>query len=148
MRTEKIKQFEFIRNEDVEQFQNDLNKAMKRLKDMLPETIIKADGEILTAQIEYTETLTIEEPPATETGITFRCEDCPMFRPQQKRDGTPDARSKYGDCPHADFHRTWKSNQACEVLYRAIKNGDVRLGMTEAAAERYSDPVLDLYVEQ
>lgn len=118
----KVTQYAFIYMEDAG-YEERINNKIRELMDKDPEVEFTDIG----ARIRYKETIEIEETPLTEKGCTFTCGDCPHFQPQTKKDGSPDFRSKYGDCPHSEMHRTWKTNPACELLYVAIKNGDFRL---------------------
>lgn len=122
MKNMKVKQYAFIRK-DEEGFQEKLNTIMRELYGKDPDPEFGEDEVIIC----YTETLEAKETPPSEAGYRFTCEECPMFDPVKKRDGTPDYRSKYGECPHAEMHRTWKGAKACDVLYMMLKNGDLRL---------------------
>lgn len=135
MRKETIKQFEMIRETDPELFKDKLNETMKRLKDQKPEAKIGIEGDTLDALIAYEEPISIEDREPQDAGVKFVCEECPMFKPNTKADGTPDMRSKYGSCPHATMHRTWRTSSACEFLYQMIKNGDIILALKEADPE-------------
>ena len=126
MRNRKIEQYSFISSEEKE-YEEKLNNRIRELIDKDPKVSFTAEG----ARICYTELIEPEEVPVTEKGCTFTCGECPMFEPRKKKDGTPDYRSKYGDCEYAEMHRTWKTNTACEALYLAIKNGDVWLTRVE-----------------
>lgn len=126
MKNYRVEQYDFIRK-DEEGFQEKLNARLRELYEKHPKVTVTNDD----VQICYTEQIEIEKPTVSEIGITFTCSDCPIFKPRPKRDGTPDYRSKYGDCPYAEMHRTWKNARACENLYMMIKNGDIGLTINE-----------------
>ena len=119
----KTRQFKFIMD-PVKNVQ-DLNVTMLELADSNPEVTF-TDG---CARIEYTKSFEEIAPPVTETGITFTCGECPLFRPILKKNGQPDERVKYGDCDYSEFGRTWKTSSACECLYTMLKNGTVSLSL-------------------
>ena len=124
-----------IRETEPQVFKARLNETMKRLKDRCPEAKVNIEGDTLDALISYVEDVAIEELTPAEAGIKFICEDCPMFYPETKRDGSPDLRSKWGDCIYAEMHRTSKQSSACDLLYGMIKNGDIRLTLSEPCEE-------------
>lgn len=130
----KYTQYEIVCEKDPQRFQEKLNDAMRSLKEKSPEATIDENGGNLLATIKYIEQVEIEAEALAEEGAKFKCEDCPMFEPEMKRDGTRDMRKKYGGCPHAEMHRTWKDAPACKQLYRMIKNGDI--GLTRIKEER------------
>lgn len=131
MKRSRVKQFDIIRETDPDVFKAKLNEAMKRLAGDNPQMKIDISGSTLDALIEYSEEITVEQPKDEDTMISFTCEDCPFFSPVIKSDGSPDLRIKWGTCPHADMHRTWKRSQACGILYKMIKNGDIRLTLID-----------------
>lgn len=121
----KTRQFKFIQDPEINT--QDLNVTLLELAESNPEVTF-ADG---YARIEYTKSFEEIAPPVTETGITFTCEECPLFRPVLNRKGEPDGRVKYGDCDYSEFGRTWKTSAACQNLYTMIKNGTVSLTLNE-----------------
>lgn len=127
--TNKYTQYSIIRDSEPQAFQDKLNAELRRLKDKEPEVNITGDGVARIAEIRYTEEEMIRQPEPAETGVRFTCEECPIFKPATKRDGTADFRIKYGECPHAEMQRTWKTAPACDVLYTMLKNGKIRLTM-------------------
>ena len=129
--TNKITQFAIICEADPQLFQERLNDAMKRLVEKEPEATIEEMGDSLLAKIKYFEKEPIIQPEPSEVGAKFKCEDCPFFEPETKRDGTRDMRKKYGDCPYSEMHRTWKDSSACNHLYTMIKNGDIGLTLNK-----------------
>lgn len=133
----KTRQFKFIK--DPETNEDELNMAMLSLCENKVEVTF-ADG---YARIEYTKELEEIEPPVTETGIRFTCEECPMFRPILNRHGNPDGRVKYGDCDYSEYGRTWKTSAACQNLYTMLKNGTVSLTLNEV-----TDALVDSHRER
>ena len=131
MKTSKVKQFGVIRETDQDVFETKLNETMMRLAGGNPEAKVDMSGDVLKALIEYYEKVVFEDPSEEEKTIRFTCGDCPMFSPPLKSDGTPDLRTKWGRCPHADMHRTRTWSSACEVLYKMIKNGDIVLALNK-----------------
>ena len=123
--TKSMKQFVIVTGDTTEEFQVRLNEVADNLKDKEPEFVF--NSELTRAKVEYTETFEENEPTAAESGITFKCVDCPYFEPELNRDGTVDMRKKFGGCKFALMNRTFKDSSACEVLYNAIKNGEVGL---------------------
>lgn len=119
------RQFKFIK--DPELNEHELNLTMLQLSDSKTEVTF-ADG---YARIEYTKSFDEIEPPITEKGIKFTCEECPLFKPILNRAGNPDGRVKYGNCDYSEFGRTWKTSPACQNLYTLIKNGTVSLMLNE-----------------
>lgn len=84
----------------------------------------------LIARIQYTESEYVPESLAEEyqiQGVRLRCEDCPMFVPLLKADGSEDHRTKKGGCPYAELKYTWRDAHACEVLFQMINDGRVEL---------------------
>ena len=126
MKSKSIQQFAIVRSDSASAFEGELNARIMELSDKNP--IVKFDG--LTAYISYTETVRIPEDTSDEyelKGVSFRCEDCPMFDPICKGDGTEDRRVKYGNCELSKFGRTMRDSQACEQLFTMIQNGRVGL---------------------
>lgn len=130
MKTNKYPQYSIVSESDTASFQEKLNAELMRLMDKNPEVEI-TEGKSFLARIKYQETRDLFVEDVTQKGITFTCGDCPVFIPRAKTDGTPDLRSKYGDCPHAEMHRTWKTASACENLYMMIRNGDIQLTLAK-----------------
>ena len=126
MKSKSIQQFAIVRSDSASAFEGELNARIMELSDKNP--IVKFDG--LTAYISYTETVKIPEDVYDEyelKGVSFRCEDCPMFDPIRKEDGTEDRRVRYGNCELAKYGRTMKDAEACDQLFTMIGNGRVGL---------------------
>ena len=126
MKCKSYQQFAIVQSNSASAFEEELNARIRELSDKSP--VVKFDG--LTAYISYTEMVRIAENMSDEyelRGVTLRCEDCPMFAPILKEDGTEDKRVKYGDCELAKYGRTMKDSRACEQLFTMIQNGRVGL---------------------
>ena len=122
MKTTKVEQYAFIRMNE-EGFEEKLNETIRTLSDLKPEVSFTDS----MARIKYIEEIEVEEPAPKEIGCKFTCGDCPNLQPILNRKGLPDGRIKYGDCPYSELGRAWKSNEACDILYTMIKNGDIVL---------------------
>ena len=129
MKTQKIKQFAIIESSSASDFEEQLNERMEELADCNPEITFSSRSDTF-ARISYIKQKELEERPPEEAGIRFTCGECPMFTPAMKRDGTPDLRIKYGDCPNKELGRVWKTASACNILYTKIKNGTIHLTIT------------------
>ena len=107
------------------------------LTDQLNAKLIELNGkqptvtfEGLIARIQYTESEEVPESLADEyqlQGVRLRCEDCPMFVPMLKADGTEDHRAKKGGCPLSEFKYTWRDSMACDILFQMINEGRIEL---------------------
>ena len=122
-----LKRFAIVRETSAQSFEAKLNDTLDSLSEANPTVSFSETGDYMLARIEYTATVELPDPELSEIGVKFRCEDCPYFEQILKGDGTPDGRVKYGDCPFSKFGRTWKTSNACDILYRAIENGEVKL---------------------
>lgn len=138
MKTQKIKQFAIIESSSADDFEERLNETMEKLADCDPEVEFSSRSDTF-ARITYTKKKEIELLPPAEAGIIFTCGECPFFTPITKRDGTPDQRIKYGDCPCRELGRVWKTQRACDLLYTMIKNGTIHLALN---SEEESEEVI------
>lgn len=130
MKRESFSQFRIVQGDTAQRLTEELNSAIYELRHKDP--TVTFDG--LIARIHYTETDEQPESLADEyeaQGARFTCQDCPFFEPMTKADGTEDRRAKIGGCEHKDLGRTFKDSAACDYLFRAIKNGRVRLCLGE-----------------
>lgn len=137
MKEERYQQFVTVKAEAPELFTEDLNRATYELRSKNP-VVHFSKTDPLCAYVSYTERFEAPENIEEEyelQGVRFTCEMCPMFSPIMKRDGTPDARLKYGDCPESEFGRTYKDSQACAKLYQMLRDGRVRLVRAEDEEE-------------
>ena len=137
MKQDRYQQFITVKAEAPEPFTEDLNRAIYELREKSP-VVHFSETDPLCAYISYTEHVQTPESIGEEyelQGIKFRCEMCPMFTPIMKRDGTPDGRLRYGDCPRSEFGRTYKDSQACDELYQMLRDGIVKLTIEEEELE-------------
>lgn len=134
MACEKFQQFAIVRADTAQQFEDDLNRRLYELRDSAPEVKINDSGSTLTAQIKYTVKKMIEPEPHDyeRDGIVFTCADCPHYEAIKKKDGTPDLRAKYGECKFSEFGRTYPTTNACGILYQEIRNGGIRLCLSDS----------------
>ena len=111
---------------DGSTFDEDFN----RVTDSLPsEPELVWDGE-LRVHLIYDETVKVHENIEDEyedKGISLTCDDCPYFERFVKTDGTPDMRKKVGGCPFSHSGVAYRDSRACETLYSAIQNREVKL---------------------
>lgn len=126
---ESLKQFSIVTGDTAQDFEFKLNAISEKLHDNKPTFTFNAD--LTRCKVEYEKTIEISEPSPAEVGVRFVCADCPHFEPELNRDGSVDMRKKFGGCKYALMNRTFKDSSACEVLYTAIKNGEVGLCLTE-----------------
>lgn len=139
MRTSSYKQFAIIREDSTEAFQERLNEKMQELRHCWPDVTFSEEGPYMIARIVY-----LQHDHAPEDlgdayelmDVSFRCEDCPEFRPIRNKDGTLNARVKYGDCPHSQYGRTYKNSRACDLLYMMLRDGRIHLVKNEEEEER------------
>ena len=126
MRKSSFLQYAIIKDDSAELLTERLNAELYRLRDKDP--TVTFEGTV--AHIRYYETETKPETLGDEyeaQGVRLTCEDCPLFTPITKADGTIDRRIKYGDCPISEFGRAYKSARACERLFQMINSGEVKL---------------------
>lgn len=130
MKTESYQQYAIVTADSAQELTEQLNATLKQLKCKYP----KVTFEGLIARISYTETVNIVEELADEyelQGVRLTCQDCPIFQPILKADGTRDNRTKWGDCPFAKFGRTCRDSRVCSKLFEMINSGEVRLCLAE-----------------
>lgn len=126
MKYESYQQFAIVTADSADILTEKLNAKLIELKDKHPNVTFEG----LIARISYEESITKPESIADEyeaAGVNFICEDCPMFSPITKADGSEDRRIKWGDCPIASYGRTNRTSRACDRLYQMINSGEVRL---------------------
>lgn len=130
MRRESYQQFAIVAADSAQELTDRLNAEMFRLKNKRPTVTFEG----LIARISYTEYSEIIESLSDVykgEGINLKCQDCPVFAPILKSDGTADARIKWGDCPYCEFGRTSRDSAACDKLFKMINSGEVRLCLAE-----------------
>lgn len=139
MRTSSYKQFDFVRDEHPEIFEEKVNKKMYERRFDYPEVTFSEEGKWLIARISY-----IKHEHAPEDlgdvyemmDVRFKCEDCPMFEPIHNKNGSLNMRVKYGDCPHSQFGRTYKDSRACDLLYMMLRDGRIHLVKNDEEEEK------------
>lgn len=137
MKQERYQQFKTVRAEAPDLFTEDLNRVIYELRGKSP-VVHFSETDPLCAYVSFTERFKSPESVSEEyelQGVRFTCEMCPLFSPIMKRDGTPDHRLKYGDCPESEFGRTYKDSAACDKLYQMLKAGRVKLVSTDDEEE-------------
>ena len=130
MKSESYQQFAIVAEDSAQKLTEKLNAVLFALRGKRPE--VTFDG--MTARVSYEETLETCEDLRDEyalQGVTFTCQDCPLFCPIRKSDGTEDRRVRWGDCPEKELGRTYRDARACEKLFRMIRSGEVRLCLAE-----------------
>lgn len=127
MKCESYQQFAIVEADTAALLTEQLNATIKKLRGKRPVADIKS-GRL--AIVSYTEDSFDPEDigEALELeGLKITCQDCPLFTPIYKADGTEDKRIKYGNCPECDFGRTFRNSRPCEKLFRMINSGEVKL---------------------
>ena len=129
MRSSSYDQFAIVQADSATLFEQELNEAIRRLKDYNP--MVKFSESIpFYAYVKYrvNENIpeTISEASEIE-GVRFVCAQCPCFKPVLREDGEVDKRVKYGDCKYAELGRVLRKAPACDRCYEAIKEGSVKL---------------------
>lgn len=135
MRHSSYKQFDIIRSDDPAIFTEQLNEKMYELRQSYPDVTFSEEGDYLIARISYIQHERVPEDLGDVyemIDVKFKCEDCPFFEPILNKDGRPNLRVKYGNCPYAEFHRTYKETRACDLLYKMIRSGEVRLCLADS----------------
>lgn len=130
MKSERFEQFRVIREANAEMLTDRLNRAMYELRHKSPSVEVNGDQ----ALIRYIEEETEPEGIADEyiaKGVRLTCADCPYFEPKRNADGTIDARSKWGDCPHAHLGRTSATSSMCEVIFEKLNNKEARICLVD-----------------
>ena len=122
MRVDEYQQIVAIRSEYADKFQNEVNKQMKELAEHNPALEIKMlDGSfkaIITYTMkEYTMDCVADEFHAE--GIRYLCKNCPHLEDPH------DKRVMRCGCRYAELGTTHKLHEACEVFYKALKNGTI-----------------------
>lgn len=130
MKSESYQQFAIVAEDSAQRLTEKLNAKLFELRGKSPTVTFEG----LIARISYTETLETCEDLRDEyalKGVRLTCQDCPLFSPIRKADGTEDHRVKWGDCEHAQLGRTYRDAAACDRLFQMINSGEVRLCLRE-----------------
>lgn len=127
MKCESYQQFAIVEADTAQILTDRLNATLYKLRTKRPTADIKS-GRL--AIVSYTED-SFEPEDISEAyeleGLKITCQDCPLFTPIYKADGTEDKRIKYGNCPECEYGRTFKSSRPCNKLFRMINSGEVKL---------------------
>lgn len=119
-------QFAIVAADSAQTLSDELNAKLFELRDKNPTVTFEG----MIARIQYTESERVPESIAEEyelRGVNITCEDCPLFVPALKADGTQDLRAKWGGCPVAEYKRTSRCSRACDTLFQMINDGRVKL---------------------
>lgn len=133
MRRECFQQYAIVAADSAQSLTEQLNSKLRELQDKNPQVTFEG----LIARISYTENVYLMEELADEyeaVGIKLSCQDCPMFQPVRKMDGTIDKRAKWGGCEYSPlgYGQTTKQSKACNRLYEMINSGEVKLCLAES----------------
>ena len=126
-----VPQFETVHEKDPMILTAKVNESVMEHRNEKP-AVTWEDG--TTARISFLKLVRLFEEEK-EPYAVFTCGECPIYKPQQKRNGEVDARSKHGGCIFAQYGRTGRDTKACEKLYEMLKNGMIRLCLSEEATE-------------
>ena len=119
-------QFAIVAADSAQVLTDALNAELYDLRDKNPTVTFEG----LIARIQYTESEQLPESLAEEyeaQGVRLTCQDCPLFVPALKADGTVDLRAKRGGCPYAEYKRTSKDSPACDEIFKMLNDGRVKL---------------------
>ena len=133
MRRECFQQYAIVAADSAQSLTVQLNSKLRELQDKHPQVTF----EWLIARISYTDNVYLMEELSDEyeaVGIKLSCQDCPMFQPVRKMDGTIDKRAKWGGCEYSPlvYGQTTKQSKACNRLYEMINSGEVKLCLAES----------------
>lgn len=133
MRRECFQQYAIVAADSAQSLTEQLNSKLRELQDKRPQVTFEG----LIARISYTENVYLMEELADEyeaVGIKLSCQDCPLFQPVLKMDGTIDKRAKWGGCEYSPlgYGQTTKQSKACNRLYEMINSGEVKLCLAES----------------
>lgn len=126
MKRESFQQFAIVQGDSAHTLTEELNAKLFELRMKSPTVTFEG----LIARISYTETVEKCEALGDEyalKGVRLTCQDCPLFEPIRKTDGTEDRRIRWGDCPHGTMGRTSRDSRACDRLFEMMNSGEVRL---------------------
>lgn len=133
MRRECFQQYAIVAADSAQSLTEQLNSKLRELQDKRPQVTFEG----LIARISYTENVYLMEELADEyeaVGIKLSCQDCPMFQPVRKMDGTIDKRAKWGGCEYSPlgYGQTTKESKCCSRLFEMINSGEVKLCLAES----------------
>lgn len=123
MKREEKVQIEVVTGETPQEFQKNFNDAMDLLAEYDPQYEFNhAMG--FCAYITYNKKIYVMDCVADEfhaEGIHYHCRNCPYMEDPR------DKRVKYCTCKYHPLGRTHKDHEACEMLYKEVKQGRVKL---------------------
>lgn len=131
MKCESFQQYAIVAADSAQELTEQLNAKLIELKDKRPQVTFEG----LIARISYTERVEVIECLSDEyskIGVKLSCRDCPMFQPTLNRDGSINQRMKRGGCRFAEYGMTFCDSPACDLLFKMLNNGEVRLCLTES----------------
>lgn len=133
MRRELFQQYAIVAADSAQSLTEQLNAKLRELQNKSPQVTFEG----LIARISYMENVYSMEELADEyeaVGIKLSCQDCPLFQPVRKMDGTIDKRAKWGGCEYSPlgYGQTTKCSRACNRLYEMINSGEVKLCLAES----------------
>lgn len=130
MKHEHFQQFAIVAADSAQLLTEKLNAKLYELRHKDPTVTFEG----MIARISYQETAEKCETLGDEyalKGVRLTCQDCPLFEPIRKADGTEDKRVRWGDCPHGTMGRTSRDSRACDRLFEMMNSGEVRLCLAD-----------------
>ena len=130
MRSESFQQYAIVAADSALDLTERLNKKLYELREKNPTVTFEG----MIARIQYTEKRVAPESLADEyreKGVQLTCQDCPYFEPITKSDGSVDRRIRWGLCGMKESGRTSRDVPACDILFRQINNGFVKLTLDD-----------------
>lgn len=123
MRVDKFPQIAVIESDTAQEFEAEFNRRAKDLNANKSSVTTMYDNGKFVALIEYE---CVERTIDTVTdefhmeGIKYICDECPYM------EDPDDKRVMHVDCKYAEFGRTHRKQEACELFYRQIKQGKIK----------------------
>lgn len=123
MKVERFLQVSVVASQSANDFEERLNSRLDELGESTKDCKIDFNSSGFTAIISYETIKKIFDCVADEfheEGIYYRCINCPhLERPN-------DGRVKWCGCRYSMHGTTHLYDEACEVLYKGIKNGSLK----------------------
>lgn len=136
MRSESYKKYAIVRSDSAELFEQQLNAKLMELSRRKPDVTFSEVGDYMIARISYVASVSVPESESDLfylKGVSLRCEDCPMFVPKTKTDGSADLRaSKFGECEYAENGITIRHMRACDKCFELMREGRIKLCLSES----------------
>ena len=127
------KQSLIVTGNTATEFQEKLNTALAEIAEKGYKHDIQFNMAMgLCAYILYEERREVAETIADEyelKGMTFKCYECPMFRPSE------DKRVRYTTCAHG-VHRTAHNDLCCDWFYEQLEGGALKLNEEGSTTEK------------